>query len=148
MDIVEVLRAGVQPGCSDIHLVIGQPPMMRRNGAIMPVHPSLPVLSAEATKNMVYSILREEQIGLTEAMQEIADLPRGLALVTGPSGSGKSTALACLIELANTRRAQHILAIEDPIEFVYEPKRCIIRQREVGQNTKCQPAGKIVKNRW
>jgi twitching motility protein PilT len=57
-------------------------------------------------------------------------------LVTGPTGSGKSTTLACLMDLANARRPEHILTIEDPIEFVYEPKRCIIRQREVGQNTK------------
>jgi twitching motility protein PilT len=59
-----------------------------------------------------------------------------MVLVTGPTGSGKSTTLASLIEVANQRRSEHILTIEDPIEFVFEPKKCIIRQREVGQNTK------------
>jgi twitching motility protein PilT len=69
----------------------------------------------------------------------LASLPRGMVLVTGPTGSGKSTTLACLIERANQTRAEHILTIEDPIEFVYEPKKSIIRQREVGQNTKSFP---------
>jgi twitching motility protein PilT len=69
-------------------------------------------------------------------MCALAELPRGLVLVVGPTGSGKSTTLACLIELANQKRAEHILTIEDPVEFVYEPKQSIIRQREVGQNTK------------
>jgi twitching motility protein PilT len=77
-----------------------------------------------------------EAIGLTLAMLELASLPRGMVLVTGPTGSGKSTTLACLMERANRTRPEHILTIEDPIEFVYEPKKCIVRQREVGQNTK------------
>jgi len=69
-------------------------------------------------------------------MLELSSLPRGMVLVVGPTGSGKSTTLACLMERANQTRAEHILTIEDPIEFVYEPKKCIVRQREVGQNTK------------
>jgi twitching motility protein PilT len=99
------------------------------------------------TKNGVEAVLRvisaripePQQIGLTPGMVGLADVPRGLVLVTGPTGSGKSTTLACLMELANQRRAEHILTIEDPIEFVYESKQCIIRQREVGQNTKSFP---------
>ena len=75
----------------------------------------------------------------TPAMLELSGLPRGMVLVVGPTGSGKSTTLACLMERANQTRAEHILTIEDPIEFVYEPKKCIIRQREVGQSTKSFP---------
>ncbi|MCX7956401.1 MAG: type IV pilus twitching motility protein PilT [Endomicrobia bacterium] len=77
-----------------------------------------------------------EEIGLTEEIVKLADLPRGLVLVTGPTGSGKSTTLACLIQIINERYKKHILTIEDPIEFVYENKRSIIRQREVGIHTK------------
>jgi len=95
-------------------------------------------------KNGVEAVLRvitskiptPEQIGLTKAMVELSDLPRGLVLVTGPTGSGKSTTLACLIELINQKEQCHILTIEDPIEFVYESKKAIIRQREVGQHTR------------
>ncbi|PCI33354.1 MAG: type IV pili twitching motility protein PilT [Elusimicrobia bacterium] len=77
-----------------------------------------------------------EQLRLTPAVTGFASLPRGLVLVTGPTGSGKSTTLAALIEMVNQTRPDHILTVEDPIEFVYESKKCIIRQREVGQNTK------------
>lgn len=77
-----------------------------------------------------------EELGLTPAILQFADLPRGLVLVTGPTGSGKSTTLACLLNLINQKRDEHIITIEDPIEFVYENKNCIVRQREVGQQTK------------
>jgi twitching motility protein PilT len=66
---------------------------------------------------------------------QFAKLPRGLVLVTGPTGSGKSTTLAALIEDINVNRKEHIITIEDPIEFIYEPKNCVIRQREVGADT-------------
>jgi twitching motility protein PilT len=75
------------------------------------------------------------EIGLTDAIMRFAKLPRGLVLVTGPTGSGKSTTLAALIEDINVNRKEHIITIEDPIEFVYEPKSCVIRQREVGADT-------------
>jgi len=77
-----------------------------------------------------------EQIGITQQMEALADLPRGLVLVTGPTGSGKSTTLACIMELVNKKYHKTILTIEDPIEFVYESKSCLIMQREVGQHTK------------
>jgi len=76
-----------------------------------------------------------DEIGLTEAMIELCTLPRGLVLVTGPTGSGKSTSLAAMIELINVSYRHHIITIEDPIEFVYEPKYCVITQREVGRQT-------------
>jgi twitching motility protein PilT len=185
MDLASVLRAAVDEQCSDVHLLVGHPPMMRKNGEIGPIRPAFPVLGPAEARTLIYSMLSDEQrgrfeahweldcayevpglsrfrvnvlltrhgveavlriigssipepeaLGLTKAMLDLAALPRGLVLVTGPTGSGKSTTLACLIERANRTRSEHILTIEDPIEFVYEPKKCIIRQREVGQNTK------------
>ena len=188
MDLVHVLKSAVDQGCSDVHILVGKPPMMRRNGEIRPIDPSLPVLSGEETKGLIYSMLYEDQqarfeenleldcshdipglsrfrvnvlmtlngvesamrvissripdpdtLGITPTMLDLAALPRGMVLVTGPTGSGKSTTLACLIERANQTRSEHILTIEDPIEFVYQPRKCIIRQREVGQSTKSFP---------
>lgn len=77
-----------------------------------------------------------DDLGLTPSILQFTDIPRGLVLVTGPTGSGKSTTLACLLNIINEKRHEHILTIEDPIEFVYEGKNCIVRQREVGQQTK------------
>jgi len=76
-----------------------------------------------------------DQLGLPESIGDFADLPRGLVLVTGPTGSGKSTTLAALIDRANETRADHIMTIEDPIEFVHQSKRALINQREVGADT-------------
>ncbi|MFD1721183.1 type IV pilus twitching motility protein PilT [Amnibacterium endophyticum] len=75
------------------------------------------------------------QLGLPASIGEFADLPRGLVLVTGPTGSGKSTTLAALIDRANETRADHIMTIEDPIEFVHSSKRALVNQREVGADT-------------
>jgi twitching motility protein PilT len=76
-----------------------------------------------------------DQLGLPEPVRRLAFLAKGLVLVTGPTGSGKSTTLAALIDLVNRTRADHIIAIEDPIEFVHPPKRCLVNQREVGVHT-------------
>jgi twitching motility protein PilT len=184
MELVEILKTAVQSGASDIHLVIGKPPMMRANGEILEI-PGFPVLSGEESKRLIYSILYEEQrakfeehweldcsfavsglsrfrvnvlvqkngveavmrvitskiptpeqLRLSPTVVGFSDLPRGLVLVTGPTGSGKSTTLACIMELVNQKMTGHILTVEDPIEFVYESKKAIFRQREVGQNTK------------
>ena len=75
------------------------------------------------------------QIGVPERLSMFARLPRGLVLFTGPTGSGKSTTVATLVDLANRSRAGHIVTIEDPIEFMFEHKRCIVNQREVGEDT-------------
>ena len=188
MEFAHLLKLAVDQGCSDVHIVVDMPPMMRRHGEIMPVDASLPVLKSEDTKRLIYSMLQEDQrarleanweldcsydvaglsrfrvnvlmtragletvmrvigtripdpeaLGLTQSMLDLAALPRGLVLVTGPTGCGKSTTLACLIDRANQTRSEHILTIEDPIEFLYEPKRCVVRQREVGLNTKSFP---------
>jgi twitching motility protein PilT len=77
-----------------------------------------------------------ETLNLPNIVREISEKPRGLVLVTGPTGSGKSTTLASMINNINTTRAEHIITVEDPIEFVYEPIKSIIHQRQVGEDTK------------
>ena len=183
MDLVEILKSAVRLGASDIHIVIGKPPMSRIHGEITEL-PDFGTITAESSKALIYSSLYDEQkakfeermeldcsihipdlarfrvnvlmqkngveavlrvisskiptpeeLGLTQSMVALSDLPRGLVLVTGPTGAGKSTTLACLINQINQKYRKHILTIEDPIEFVYEHKKSIIRQREVGQQT-------------
>src|SRR5688572_1788040 len=173
MELVDVLKTAVQSGASDIHLVIGKPPMMRLNGEVAEI-PGFPKVSADESKRLIYSILYEEQrakfeehweldcsfavtglsrfrvnvllqkngveavmrvisskiptpeqLRLPPAVVNMADLPRGLVLVTGPTGSGKSTTLAVLMEQINNKFSGNILTIEDPIEFVYESKKSI-----------------------
>ncbi len=81
-------------------------------------------------------ILTCEQLGLPKVIAKLATLPKGLVLVTGPTGSGKSTTLAAIVDEANRTRKDHILTIEDPIEFVHKSQQCIINHREVGTHTK------------
>ncbi len=182
--MVDILKAAVQKGASDIHMVIGKPPMVRIRGSVTPMD-EFPMVNIEDSRRLIYSILNEDQrskferemeldcsfalhgisrfrvnafmqkngpeavlrvisskiptpeeLSLTPPILQFADAPRGLVLVTGPTGSGKSTTLACLINIINQKRYEHILTIEDPIEFVYENRNCIVRQREVGQQTK------------
>jgi twitching motility protein PilT len=73
-----------------------------------------------------------DELGLPEHIGTLADIPRGLVLVTGPTGSGKSTTLATLIDMINRARREHILTIEDPIEFLHWHRNCIVNQREIG----------------
>jgi twitching motility protein PilT len=80
-------------------------------------------------------ILTMEQLGLPPVFQDISDAHKGLILVTGPTGSGKSTTMAAMVDYINKEHAKHIITIEDPIEFVHQSKRSLIKQREVGINT-------------
>ncbi len=80
-------------------------------------------------------VLTMEDLGHTQVFRDVSDKPRGLVLVTGPTGSGKSTTLAAMIDYINSSRYEHILTIEDPIEFVHESKKCLINQREVHRDT-------------
>jgi len=82
------------------------------------------------------TILSTEQLGLPNVLNKLPMLPKGLVLVTGPTGSGKSTTLAALVDYANTQRKDHILTIEDPVEFVHKSKNCVVNHREVGSHTK------------
>ena len=80
-------------------------------------------------------VLTMEDLGMGKVFQKISDFPRGIVLVTGPTGSGKSTTLAAMMNYINETRYEHILTIEDPIEFVHESKKCLINQREVHRDT-------------
>ena len=76
------------------------------------------------------------ELGLPKAVEDLTERPRGLVLVTGPTGSGKSTTLAAMIDRINETRHEHIMSVEDPIEFLHNHKKCIVNQREVNQDTK------------
>jgi len=80
-------------------------------------------------------VVSVEQLGITKEVQQLCFLTKGLVLVTGPTGSGKSTTLCGLVDLVNRMRTDHIITIEDPIEFVHENKKCLITQRQVGVHT-------------
>ncbi|MDJ0648779.1 MAG: type IV pilus twitching motility protein PilT [Xenococcaceae cyanobacterium MO_188.B19] len=81
-------------------------------------------------------ILTMDQLGLPPVFRDISDVHKGLILVTGPTGSGKSTTMAAMVDYINTEHAKHIITIEDPIEFVHQSRRSLIKQREVGINTR------------
>lgn len=83
-----------------------------------------------------YKILSFEELGLPPVVKDLAEKPRGLILVTGPTGSGKSTTLASIIDFINVNRKEHIVTIEDPIEYLHPHKGCLVNQREVGADTK------------
>lgn len=80
-------------------------------------------------------VLTMEDLGLGKVFSDLSLLPRGLVLVTGPTGSGKSTTLAAMVDYVNNMRYDHVLTIEDPIEFVHESKKCLVNQREVHRDT-------------
>ncbi len=90
---------------------------------------------AAAIRVIPHEILSFEELGLPPVVKKLAEKPRGLVLVTGPTGSGKSTTLAAIIDKINEERHEHILTVEDPIEFVHRHKGCIVNQREVGSDT-------------
>jgi twitching motility protein PilT len=98
------------------------------------------VFNQRGAVGAVYRVIPEEikafgELGLPPVIATLAERPRGLVLVTGPTGSGKSTTLAAMIDKINTERREHILTIEDPIEFVHQHKGCLVNQREVHADT-------------
>jgi len=80
-------------------------------------------------------VLTMEELGMGQVFRDMVSVPRGLVLVTGPTGSGKSTTLAAMVDYLNDNKYEHILTIEDPIEFVHESKKCLVNQREVHRDT-------------
>jgi twitching motility protein PilT len=182
VNLHQLLRAMIEKGASDMHITTGSPPLLRIDGAIVPL--KLQPLSPIETKQLCYSVLTEEQkiqfeknkeldlsfgvkslsrfranifmqrgavsgafrsipfkilsfeeLGLPPIVAELASKPRGLILVTGPTGSGKSTTLASIIDKINSETRQHIMTVEDPIEYLHPHKRSIVNQREIGSDT-------------
>lgn len=88
-----------------------------------------------AFRAIPFKILSFEELGLPPAISDLSARPRGLILITGPTGSGKSTTLASIIDKINTETRQHIITIEDPIEYLHPHKNCVVNQREVGSDT-------------
>ena len=183
MDLVDVLLEVLERDASDLHLTVGSPPIIRINGQLERL--DYPRLSANDTRELIYSILSQDQrqrleneweidfsysvpgrarfrvnayfqrnslgaafrlipinikrledLGLPPALHDLTRKPRGFVIVTGPTGSGKSTTLAAMIDEINETRDEHIMTIEDPIEFLHRHKKCMVNQREVGADTK------------
>jgi twitching motility protein PilT len=178
-----LLRALVEQSASDLHLRVGEPPILRIHGELKRMLDFEP-LSNGRVEAMLASIMPErnraeyaeikdtdfaheitglarfranafrdhhgaggvfrvipakvatvEALGITPEVQNLCYLTKGLVLVTGPTGSGKSTTLGALVDLINRSRDDHVVTIEDPIEFVHVSKRCVITQRQVGMHT-------------
>ena len=171
-------------GASDLHLCVGSPPLVRKDGRMQPLDPSMPVMTDDDLKTLLDPIMSEvarkefaetrdtdfayeiqnlarfranvfadrkgrgavfrvipsniltaEKLGLSPHILNLCKLNKGLVLVTGPTGSGKSTTLCAMIDYINRTRDEHIITIEDPIEFVHQNQKCLINQREVGTHT-------------
>ncbi|HYR37861.1 MAG TPA: PilT/PilU family type 4a pilus ATPase, partial [Methylomirabilota bacterium] len=90
---------------------------------------------AAAIRVIPIKIRSFDELGLPPVVEQLADRPKGLILVTGPTGSGKSTTLAAMVDKINNERTEHIMTIEDPIEFVHHHKKCLVNQREVFSDT-------------
>ncbi len=182
-EIERLLTQLVGDSGSDLHLRVGEPPILRVHGELKRLQ-ELPVLGAQILEAMILSIMPDrnfnefsrtndtdfaheiegvarfranafrdhhgagavfrvipdkvatvEALGITPEVQNLCQLTKGLVLVTGPTGSGKSTTLGALIDLVNRTRDDHVITIEDPIEFVHKNKRCVITQRQVGLHT-------------
>lgn len=178
-----LLREQVRRGAADLHLRVGEPPILRLGGDLIRIEDH-PILGEDSVARMVHSImpaknaaefdeqwdtdfayeiagvsrfrinvLRDrngvaavirtistttvtvEEMGVSPEVQQLCALTKGLVLVTGPTGSGKSTTLCALVDLINRSRHDHIITIEDPIEFVHQSKNCLITQRQVGVHT-------------
>lgn len=90
---------------------------------------------AGAFRSVPFNIKTFEELGLPDIVKELARKPRGLVLVTGPTGSGKTTTLTTIIDFINREREEHIITIEDPVEYLHQHKRCLVNQREVNADT-------------
>ena len=182
--IDELFHAMSAAGASDLHLSVGMPPLLRKDGDIQKLDDARGPLDATALRKLLLEITPEtnraefdelhdtdfayeipglarfranifmdrkgigavfrvipaeiltaEQLGLSSHILKLCRLTKGLVLVTGPTGSGKSTTLTALIDHINKTRDDHIITIEDPIEFVHENHRCLVNQREVRTHT-------------
>lgn len=183
MEIQQLLQLTQDRNASDLHLIVGVPPILRIEGVLTPV-PGEPPITADEIERLIKSILSSEQterllvnreidfslpfsdrarfrvnaytqkgtlaasfrliplvipaidqLGLPKICHTFAQLRQGFILVTGPTGHGKSTTLAAILDEINKTRAEHVVTIEDPIEFVFRPQKSIISQREMRADT-------------
>jgi twitching motility protein PilT len=183
-EIDVLFRLMCEAGASDLHLSVGTPPLVRKDGGIQPLDAAAPALDPDTIIRLLDPIMPEknkqefserhdtdfayeiaglarfranvfmdrkgrggvfrvipsniltaEKLGLSQAILTLCKLNKGLVVVTGPTGSGKSTTLCGMIDYINRTRKDHIITIEDPIEFVHENKSCAINQREVHNHT-------------
>ena len=183
VEIDALLRRLVEKSGSDLHLRVGEPPIIRMHGEMTRIDGAQP-LTNDRLESMLLAIMPDrnrheyselndtdfayeitglarfrcnalrdrkgagavarvipatvvttDQLGLSTEVQQLCYLTKGLVLVTGPTGSGKSTTLCALIDLINRTRTDHVITIEDPIEFVHPNKSCLITQRQVGVHT-------------
>ncbi len=190
LDIRQLFQVAIDQRASDLHLTEHMPPVLRIDGNL--VSTSLPPLSRDETKRLIYSLLTDrqkahfereqeldisvevsglgrfrvnvhlqrgsveaafrlvpttirslEELGLPSVVGELARKPNGLVLITGPTGVGKTTTLAAMVDLINAERSAHIIIIEDPIEYIHQNQRSIIKQREVYSDTKSFAAALI-----
>jgi len=183
LQMEDLLRSLVKEGGSDLHMRVGEPPILRKHGEMVRIegqdkltndHVEALLFSITPDRNkkefndhndadfayeiegvarfrsnilkdrkgmaavfrvIPSTIVTADQLGVTQEVQNLCYLTKGLVLVTGPTGSGKSTTLCALIDLVNRSRSDHVITIEDPIEFVHENKSCVITQRQVGVHT-------------
>ena len=182
MDLVDILVEVLERDASDLHLTVGTPPVIRVSGKLIRL--DYPKLTSNDTRDLIYSILSQEQrqriesdweidfsysvpgrarfrvnayfqrnslgaafrlipaqiktveeLMLPAILHNMAAKPRGFVIITGPTGSGKSTTLAAMIHEINHTREEHIMTIEDPIEFLHRHQKSIVNQREVGTDT-------------
>ena len=182
MDLQGLLSQAVQAGASDVHLKLGQPPIVRRDGTLAPL-PGWPALDLDELELVLDAVAGHDRarreafdrtgeldlaytpaglprfrvngfrqrgsisfamrlipsdvpsfagLGLPDGVASLAEEQRGLVLCTGATGSGKSTTLAAMLDLINRTRSEHILTIEDPIEFLHWHRNCVVNQREIG----------------
>ncbi len=182
--IDRLFHAMCQLGASDLHLCVGSPALVRKDGRIQTIDPAMPAMTDEYLQRLLdpimpdanrqefaekhdtdfayeipglarfranvfadrkgrgavfrvipTNILSAEKLGLSPHILNLCKLNKGLVLVTGPTGSGKSTTLCAMIDFVNRTREEHIITIEDPIEFVHQNQKCLINQREVRTHT-------------
>jgi twitching motility protein PilT len=179
-DFADILLEVIAAGASDLHLTAGAHPMVREKGRLRPLE-NFPILNPQDTREVVYSILNNDQrkrletdwqidlsysvpgkarfrvnayfqraaigavlrtipqdipriedLGVPPVLLDMTRKPRGFVLVTGPTGSGKATTLAAMVDRINEERHEHIMTVEDPIEFLHRHKNCVVNQRELG----------------
>jgi twitching motility protein PilT len=115
----------------DLDFAYSVPDLARFRGNIMMTHRGV----AAVFRIIPTKILTADELGLPEGVRRMTNFKKGMVLVTGPTGSGKSTTLAAMIDLINATRKEHILTLEDPLEFIHENKQSLLNQRQIGEHT-------------